>query len=663
MTFIVFALLGLGAGVAYLALSFGVIVVYKGSGVLNFGHGAIAMFAAFVYADLCGSNAGQVGMSPYLALAIVSTGAAVLGALFYLLVIKQLRSAPLLAKVVATLGLLAALQGIATALWGAVYTRSVKSLFPTHSVSIGGGAHLGVDRLYGLVLALVITALLSWLYKKTRFGLATRAVAESEKGASLLGFSPDLMGSLNWALGCALAALAGVIIAPIAGLDTASLPLMILPAFAAALLGRFRSFSTAAVVAIGIGMGQSLLTNYWGNQPGVSTALPLVVVIAAMIASGRLIPTRGTLAEGRPPKTPGGRVPVAAACLAVAAAVSLLAFGNGTYQAAVGVSIGFAVLALSLVVITGYMGQISIAQMTFAGLAGLFLSKLASSAVPFPLSLLLAALGAVPIGVLVGLPALRVRGINLAVVTFGLAFAVSDIVFANPKWTGASVLADSTAVPSPSFAGFSFDGFVHPVRYGVFGLVVLTIVALMVSNLRRSTTGRKMLAIRGNERAAAAAGIAVSRTKLQAFAFSSFIAGLGGTLLATAINEASFPQFGADASISLITIAYIGGIASITGAMIAGLVASGGVIYILLSGIPGYASYFMVISGVALIITVLVQPDGAAPLMQANFVQIKQRFRRLTAPTAAVEEEIAAQNAANTAYDVEPAGPPGVHPT
>src|SRR5262249_39193656 len=156
-------------------------------------------------------------------------------------------------------------------------------------------------------------------------------------------------------------------------------------------------------------------------------------------------------------------------------------------------------------------------------------------------------------------------------------------------------------------------------------------------------TGRKMLAVRSNERAAAASGIAVSRMKLLAFAFSSFVAGLGGALLATSLNEVSYSQFTAAGSVSLITIAYIGGIASITGAMIAGLVASGGVAYVLLPSIPGYGTYFTTVSGILLIITVLAQPDGAAPLIQAQFAELRQRLRRRPSATAtAVPESVAA---------------------
>ena len=618
-TFVVYAILGLGAGVAYAALAFGVVAVYKGSGVLNFAHGAIALLAAYVYADLSGKSTGQAGLSPYLALLIVMVGGATLGVLFHFAVMKRLRFAPNLAKVVATLGLLSLLQGIVVVHWGSVYAPAVRSLFPTNSVPIFGGAHVGADSLWGLGLAILLTAGLWALYSRTRFGLATRAAAENEKGAALLGYSPSFIASMNWALGCALAALAGAIIAPVAGLDSGSLPLMILPAFAAALLGRFRSFFIAAIVALAIGIAQSELVSYWGQQPGVTVAVPLLVVIGAMIVSGRLIPQRGTLSEGRPPKTPAGRMKVLPVVIAAGAGIALLAFGSSTYQSAMVTTICFAVLALSVVVLTGYVGQISLAQMTFAGLTGLFLSKLAGDfGVPFPLSILLASLLAVPAGILVGLPAMRVRGINLAVVTLGLGYSVSAVVFANPAWTGGGFSPGASVIPSPTVAGYSFDGLEHTVRFGLFALALLMIVVVIVSNLRRSSTGRKMLAVRSNERAAAAAGINVSGIKLQAFALSSFIAGLGGALLSSSINQATYSEFTSLSSIALITIVYIAGIASIAGAIIAGLAASGGVLYVLLSGIPGFATYYMPVSGALLILTVIAQPDGAAPLMQAQ---------------------------------------------
>src|SRR5882757_330558 len=156
-TFVVFAFLGLGTGVAYAALAFGVVAVYKGSGVLNFAHGAIALLAAYVYTDLSGSGSGQAGLSPYLALLVAMVGAALLGVLFHFVVMKRLRSAPILAKVVATLGLLSLLQGIVVLHWGSVYAPTVPSLFPTNSVPIGDGAYVGANSLWALGLAILIT--------------------------------------------------------------------------------------------------------------------------------------------------------------------------------------------------------------------------------------------------------------------------------------------------------------------------------------------------------------------------------------------------------------------------------------------------------------------------------------------------------------------------
>jgi branched-chain amino acid transport system permease protein len=644
-TFLIFAVLGFGAGVAYVTLAFGVVVIYKGSGVLNFSHGAIAMFAAFMYADLTGTSTGQAGLPKYVALLIVLLASALFGTLLYFLVMRPLRAAPVLSKVVATLGVLLLLQGVALIHWGAVYDSVVPSLFPTGPVSIGGGVRIGQDRLWALGLAVVVTAGLWLLYNRTNFGLATRGVAESEKGAALLGYSPGFIASINWALGCALAGLAGVIIAPVAGLDTATLPLMILPAFAAALIGRFRSFGLAALVALLIGIGQSELVNYWSSQPGVTVALPLVVVFVAMIVGGRLIPQRGALSEGRPPQTTAGRVRVGVVVAVTALGVIAVVFGAATVKSALITTACFAILALSVVVITGYMGQISLAQMTFAGISGFFLSKLASDfGVPFPLSILVAALLTIPVGVLVGLPALRVRGINLAVVTLGLAYAVDNVVFQNPSITGGD-LGGIELIPSPTVGGYSFDAFLHPVRFALFAMAVLIAMVVLVSNVRRSSTGRKMLAVRSNERAAAAVGISVARMKLQAFALAAFIAGVGGGLLSQAINQVTFSQFSSAASFTLITIVVIGGIASIQGAMIAGLAASGGLLSLLFSNIPGYENYYLAIGGLLLILTVIFRPDGVSPEMQKemrhrieSLTRLRQRVA-VRAPTRSSSEE------------------------
>jgi branched-chain amino acid transport system permease protein len=624
---LLYLLLSLGTGAAYALLSNGIVAIYKGSGVLNFAQGGVAMFAAYCYVALI-----EAGLSKYLAVIVVMLGAAAAGGALALVVFRPLRTAPVLAKVVATLGILIALQGLATVIWG-TDTKVVESLFPTHSISVGGGHSLGVDRLYMFGTAVIIAALLWGGFRFTRLGLATQAASENEMGASLLGFSPTMISAANWALGCALAALAGILISPIATLDTATLPLLVLPALAAALVGRFSSFGITTLAAFAIGWVQSWLVFSW-TQQGVQTAAPFVIVIIVMVLAGRALPTRGAISEGRPPLATAGRIRIPGLVLVVAGAVVLLTVLNTTYQAAFTTSLITAVIAMSLVVLTGYVGQISLMQFTFAGLGGFITAKFATNlGIPFPLSIFAAAAVVGPIGAMLGVPALRVRGLSLAVVTLGAAVAIDAVLFQNQGWTGG---LDGVPVPSAHVFGFSLDAFDHPTRYGLFALFVLVVVAIAVSNIRRSGIGRRMLAVRSNERAAAIAGVNVSAVKLQAFTISGIIAALGGGLLAysNAFIVLGSSQFAALPSITLVTIVYIGGIASIAGAIVAGMISAGGIVYVLLSGISGFSNYYIVITGVALIWTVIAQPDGAVVAVTEQVAALKRMVGRTpSAPT------------------------------
>jgi ABC-type branched-subunit amino acid transport system permease subunit len=299
--------------------------------------------------------------------------------------------------------------------------------------------------------------------------------------------------------------------------------------------------------------------------------------------------------------------------VSVAAAVVMLTTMSATYQSAMATSLTTAIIALSLVVVTGYSGQISLMQAAFMGLGGLFTAKFASElSVPFPLSIILAAVIMGPLGALLGAPALRVRGLGLAVVTLAAAIAVDAVVFQS-SWAGGG---NGQTIPTPTLWGFSLESFEHPVRYGIFTLIVLVLVALAVGNLRRGAGGRQMLAIRSNERAAAVVGVNVAAVKLKAFAMASAIAAIGGGVLAYSnpFFVVGNGQFGAMPSISLATIAYMGGIASVAGGVVAGVICAGGLVYVALSGISGFANYYLIISGVGLIWTVIANPDGIAPL-------------------------------------------------
>jgi ABC-type branched-subunit amino acid transport system permease subunit len=289
-------------------------------------------------------------------------------------------------------------------------------------------------------------------------------------------------------------------------------------------------------------------------------------------------------------------------------------------------------VALSIVVITGFVGQISLMQMAFAGVAGFMTSVFAHSAgLPFPLPVVLSALVAIPVGIVLGLPAVRIRGMALAVVTLGAAVTVNSVVFQNPSWTGGGL---GKPVPSPTLFGLSLDPGAHPVGFGIMVLVITVAMILGVSSLRASASGRRMLAVRSNERAAAAMGINVAQTKLQAFAISAALAGLSGSLLSYQLGNVAFDRFDPVASLTILAVVYIGGIATVSGAVIAGLIVNGGLLYVWLNQFGGVSSWWTVLSGVLLVMTAITQPDGVSVAASQQLAWLRRHTSLSRGPAA-----------------------------
>ena len=268
-------------------------------------------------------------------------------------------------------------------------------------------------------------------------------------------------------------------------------------------------------------------------------------------------------------------------------------------------------LALSVVVLTGYVGQISLAPLAFAGVAGFTMARLSSAGWPPALALLAGVAASLAVGIVTGLPAVRVRGMTLAVATLAAAVAIEELVLRSTALTGGSGAA---RVPPLRIGPLDLDvaarGDAFPrVAFGVVALVVLAFSALAVANLRRSPTGLRWLAVRGNERAAAATGIDVARTKLGAFALSSALAGLGGTLVALQRTQLSAESFLVLLSLALLALTYLGGIASLTGALVAGALATGGVVTVATGGAESSQGQFA-LTGLALVAATVLAPDG-----------------------------------------------------
>ena len=569
------------------------------------------------------------GLDTFPAFVVALTYAAVLGLVVFFLIFRPLRNAPPLARLVASVGLMITLQAMIILNLGddafGISGQSAGNILPNEPVKVLG-TMVPRDRFYLAALTIVVGVVLWAVYRFTTFGLATRGAAESEKGAAVCGYSSTRLGAVNWVVATVLAGAAGILITPISGLDPTTFTLLIVPALGAALLGRLTSFSVTLFAGLAIGMLQSDVTKLtldfsWLPKSGLQEGLPFVAIIFALVLFGRSIPWRNALvdralpAAGRPRRVLG----TAIGSIAVGV-VALFTLSSGLRLGLIQ-SLVTVLLGLSLVLVTGIAGQISLAQMALAGFGGFMFGIIANDlGVPFPFSLLLAGLATVPLGVLVGLPALRTRGLHLAVVTLAAAVALDAFLFKNTDFTGG---ASGRRIPPASFLGIDLNirssnaqDFPRP-AFGVFVLVVVVLLGVVVASLRRGSIGKQMLAMRANERAAIAAGVSMPATKLFAFGAAAFIAGVAGSIVGLSTGNLSGNQFQVFAGLVVVALVYIGGIARISGAVVAGLVfAPQGFGATLLDQWFGIGKYVVLIGGVGLILTSILEPDGLSAAVE-----------------------------------------------
>jgi ABC-type branched-subunit amino acid transport system ATPase component/branched-subunit amino acid ABC-type transport system permease component len=660
-----FAVLGLGLGAIYALAGQGIVVIYRGSGVINFALGAIGTAAAYFAWEL--QNRGWPFGLTFLAGVTLS---AVLGVTVQLLVMRPLRRASSLVRLVATLGVLLVLQSLLTLRYDGNVTLVMSPLPTTLLRPFGGTVVINEDRLWLLAIAILVTVLLWLVYHRTNFGRATTAVAENQRAAASLGWSPDLIATANWGLGCALAGAAGILVAPVISLQVTAFTSLVLAALAAALVGGFSSFPATLAAGLLIGVITSELTRF-STIPGLADAVPFFVIVAMVVISGRALPIRGYLSE-RLPKLGTGRF--RPAVIVPAALVTLLLITqirSPTWADAIVTTFGVATILLSIVVVTGYAGQISLAQYAFAGVGALIAGRLvASTSVPFEVAIVIGVVGTVPIGLLFALPAVRTRGVKLAIITLGLGAALDQIVFQNPNYTGG---LQGTPVGVRHLFGLNIDGVEHPERYAAFVFVLFVLAAVAVTNLRRGRAGRRLIAVRTNERAAAALGISPWSAKLYAFGLSAAIAALGGILLSFSSDIIVYSGFFSFQSIAAMGQALIGGIGFIIGPLIGAIFVPGSVGAKVLAW-P--AEWLPVISGGVLIVILLIHPDGVAPALSAAARSVSRRFARrfrrpvrersqparerpLAAPVAA--RVLPASDGGRASHVRLPAGPLEVH--
>ena len=683
--FIFALILGIGAGGVYAMLGTGLVTAFKGSGVINFAQGAFAMYAAYTYDQV--NTAGQfklpwvdifpthgfnvpvtIGVGEprgaFVSAVIALLMSAFLGVLAHFLVFRPLRSSPALGKVIGAVGVMLYLQTVAEINFGSSSRQNSGFLPGTTGDDTTVSNFLGLGDMPTAYLwyagcAIVMGAAVWALLRFTRFGLATRACDENEKGASLLGYSPQRVALLNWVLSAVLAGLTGIIIIGLGALQVAQFSLLIVPALAAALVGNLTSIPLA--VARRLSHWRAAVRDRSPRREGLVARLPAVdrrphlhpaadrrarVVLPRQRRS--LSAVRSSSAASRSlwkRSAHGSGAVIGAVLIAV-----LSMWFTGQWEVSLTTTLVTAMLMLSWVVIVGFVGQISLAQTALAGVAAFVAIRLASSGKVLP-------------GVITpvegpGWPSPLAFLVGVAVAVVGGA-ARRPAGAAHPRRAAGDRddrrrRADQRPHPAQQEhlrrGGDDSDGRTAARWFGInvgsadpvtnlddywhftaFAGGILILMGLAVAHLRRGATGRRFLAVRSNERAAAAAGINVPRTKLLGVAIASAFAGVAGVLQAYRLGSVQATSYSLFLGLGIFAVAYLGGITSVWGAVVGGTLVAGGLVSQILSELSGsdFRSYMSVIAAIGLILTAILNPEGIATgnALLAKHLWAKRRGR------------------------------------
>jgi len=604
-TFLQFTLIGISSGCVFAIAASGLVLTYTTTGVFNFAHGGVGMVAAFVYYQLNREVGVPVPLALFLVLGVL---APVLG-LVLERILRSFRGAPPGTTLTVTIAITILLIGIAQyAYQSSGQDRIPTNLFGDRTVEIFG-AKVDWDDVAFFVMAVVVAIGLRYLLRATRTGIAMRAVVDNADLAALTGAPPIAIARTSWVLGSVLAAVAGVLYAPTAGrLDAVNLTFFVLAAYGAAVFGRLRSLPLTFAGAIVLGLVQDYAkigfpdSPVWGHLqvgiPGIFLFLVLLALPEAKLAIGRVV-SRDTPAV---PSLPASLTRAAVFIPGVAIAAGLA----GDYLGDLSLALVYGVLLLSLVLLTGYSGQISLAQYVFFGLGAFAMGKVAGG--DSIAGMAAAAAIAVPLGILTALPALRLQGLYLALVTFALGQVARDVIFQDPRIYGAGpVEVGRLEIFGVSFAGNE--------AFAVLCGIVFALVAVAVLALRRGAFGRRLAAMRDSQAACATLGLDVRRTKLAVFALSSAIAGLAGALYGGLGFSASQLQFEPLFNVLLFLFAFVGGITTITGALL------GGLLFAALPLVQSEAPEFSGLVFAAIAVTAVAlgkQPNGMAGLLYSS---------------------------------------------
>lgn len=554
-----FTLLGLFTGAAYAIVASGMVLTYTTTRVFNIAHGAFSMLLAFTFWDFT----IRQGMPTLLALALVLLVVApAVGWFTQRFVARGLGEGPVSVSLVVTVGLLVGIIGLAQQIW----PPAPRVLLPFHPETGWqlGDTYVTAHQLITIICSVVVAGLLYGLLNFTRIGTAMRASVDNPELLKLFGGRPDTVAALSWAIGVALAALGGILLTPSVGLDYYALTLLVINAYAAAMLGRLKSLPLTFVGAMGLGIAESYAVAYLPTEGFWSTVRPVIpalflftIMLAMPQAQLRIGQVKGIVTAPVPTFRSAGAWGVG-----LLGMVAVVVAGLSTSDLLlVGTAATYAIVMLSMVLLTGYGGHVSLAQFTFAGVGALAYAKLDE---PNLYGLVLASLIAGGVGALVAIPVLRLTGLYLALSTLAFAVLMDKMIF-QQDW--AFKFNGTLQTERLSVAGISLGS--DAVYVWVMALVfVLTAIGVLV--LRRGVLGRLLIAMRDSPSACGTLGLDLRWFRVGLFGLSASIAGLAGALFAGlrgSIGAADFLYF---QSLLMLLLAVVFGVTSVTGALLGG---------------------------------------------------------------------------------------------
>jgi branched-subunit amino acid ABC-type transport system permease component len=549
---ITFGVIGVANGSIYAIAAMGLVLTFKTSGLFNFAHGAQAAWAAYLMHTLRDDQGLPWPLAALLAVLV----AGVLGGLLLERLAALLAFERPATKVVATVGILVGLQSLLTTIYGSI-TLQFDRFLPAGTIRVLE-VNVGVDRIVVTGLAAGATVGLHLLFQRTRMGAAMQAVVEDPALLDLRGTSPSFVRRQAWIIGSCFASVSGLLLATFVGLDSNILTLLVVFSFGAAAIGAFDSLAWTYVGGLVVGLGQAYSQRYLGTIDALAEVpanVPFIVLIVALLAT----PTRRLVDRGRtamrPPDVPAvfpHRVTVAASL----SGAGLLALVPVVFESRLPIwttALGYAIVFLSLGLLVRTSGQVSLCHIAFAAVGASTFANAVAVGVPWLLALVCGGLAAGAVGAVVAIPAIRLQGVYLAVITFGFGLVVQRVFYSSMLMFGGEV---NRAAPRPSLGSLDLTS---DRAYYYVVLAAAIAVAGVVVLLLRSRIGLLARALAESPAALEANGANPSRTKLIVFAISAFAAGIGGGVIAPVTQSASGASFESSVSLVLLAVLFVAG--------------------------------------------------------------------------------------------------------